>query len=290
MELTQRKKRVILSIVLFIITFGGLLTVATFFDLQIDDILTKNALLDGNFTSNHIFGAAFEILGDCPVYLMFSFGFALLFIYAKRNMAKIGKNVVMALSLIFNVVSVFAWAMTIVDYIMPHLIMSTPAFELEEGPYLYVVYVLLGVFGSFLSIMAVNNFSDDSIKKLLKFAVALLVLAAIPTILINLGIKSYVGRIRYRAMNMYPDDPNYGFAAFARWYEVKGQWIPKEKMRELFNTTDALKSFPSGHTSAAGIIYGLIMLIDALEIKKKSSKALLWICPITFTVWLQYQE
>ena len=54
-------------------------------------------------------------------------------------------------------------------------------------------------------------------------------------------------------------------------------------MKELFGTTDALKSFPSGHTCAAAASYGFTMLGAALEIKNKKVRALLWIVPIVFT-------
>ena len=73
-----------------------------------------------------------------------------------------------------------------------------------------------------------------------------------------------------------------GFANFTRWYVRNGQ-MDKAQMMTLFGTTDACKSFPSGHTCAAGMSYGLIMLADSLGIKSKGKRAALWICPILFT-------
>ena len=128
-------------------------------------------------------------------------------------------------------------------------------------------------------------------KKLVKFAIAVIIIAAIPTILINLVIKKPVGRIRYRAMNMYPDDPVYGFSAYARWYEINGQWIDKETMMALYGSTDALKSFPSGHTSSAATSYALITLIDIFDIKDKKKKAKcanLYSCCRKYIAWAMF--
>lgn len=53
-----------------------------------------------------------------------------------------------------------------------------------------------------------------------------------------------------------------GFDNFTRWYVANGQHLTKDEMRALFGTTDALKSFPSGHTCSAGTVYCLLMLLD----------------------------
>lgn len=50
-----------------------------------------------------------------------------------------------------------------------------------------------------------------------------------------------------------------------------------------YGVTDAFKSFPSGHTCAAGMTYALIMLPDVLGIRNKGVRALCWIFPVAFT-------
>lgn len=95
-------------------------------------------------------------------------------------------------------------------------------------------------------------------------------------------VKIPFGRMRYRAMNTAGGASIGGFANFTRWYVRNGQ-MDKAQMMTLFGTTDACKSFPSGHTCAAGMSYGLIMLADSLGIKSKGKRAALWICPILFT-------
>lgn len=277
------KKKTIISVILFIIIFGGILTVATFYDLQINQFLTQKSLAAHTYNTNDPFGAFFEVIGDCPVKLMLAFAFSLFFINAKRNMKGKKQTAVMILTAALTMVANFVFVMGVMDYIKPILIKDDSSYELAGGAFLTFVYLFIAAILSALALLAANNIGDESIKKLFKFAVATVVIAAIPTILVNLVLKDPIGRIRFRAMNMYPDDETYGFKAFARWYEINGQWIPKETMSALFGTTDALKSCPSGHTSAAGTIYALTLLNDCLDIKSKKVRAFNWIFPIAYT-------
>ena len=76
MELNVNRKKVIISSLLFILIFGALLLIATFFDLQISRFLTKGILAEGQYDTNNTFGAFFEIIGDSPVEIMLAFSFA----------------------------------------------------------------------------------------------------------------------------------------------------------------------------------------------------------------------
>lgn len=273
----NRKKKVIISVVLFVVIFGGLLLTATFFDLDVSMILTKKALADHTYYTNDPFGALFETVGSIPIYFMLGFAFHILFWYAYKNFKGFKEYAVLIFTTVASVVAYYITAQDTLDYIKKHLGVKS------DEMYLSLIYLFFAIVGTLAGLFVVRNFSDESIKKLGRFAVATLVLCAVPAILINLIIKEPVGRIRFRAMNMYPDNPDYGFAKFARWYEVNGQWLSDDVKRELFGTADALKSFPSGHTSSAGAVYGLTMLIDALGIKDKKKRAFLWIFPIVFT-------
>ena len=124
-------------------------------------------------------------------------------------------------------------------------------------------------------------------RNLLPYLVSVIILRlalSIPgTIGINLGFKDIFGRMRFRAMNVRPDDDTIGFAAFSRWYEIKGHAVSDDLMMQVFGHTDANKSFPSGHTGAAGTSYALIMLNSTLQPKSKSVRALFWLLPVLFT-------
>ncbi len=275
--MVQSKKKIIISWILFIVVFAGLLITATFTDLDISNILTKGTLPAGQYLTNAPFGATFETVGSSPIYIVFAFAFSILFISFLRN--KKAKKAVAALcscvSIICAFVADFVLFNDAMDYIKDHL--SAPE---DADMFLKIVSILAALFVTVLMALAVNNFSDEQISSLVTFAVAAIVFGAFSTVVLHL-IKGPVGRIRFRAMNV--GNEGYGFEKYARWYEINGQWISKEDMKALFGTADALKSFPSGHTNAAGATYVAIMLIDALKIQSKKVKAALWICPIVFT-------
>ena len=246
-----RKKKSILSILLFVLIFGALLTTATFTDLQVSNILTRNALTDHtSYLSNHTFGVVLESIGSNPVYLAFAFSFMILFWYCvrKKTLSGAPKTVLACLMAVLSFVACYVLCSDTMEYIYEHLV-NIEHSQLSTPTWLVIIQAVTALFLCALGLLAVRNFSDKQIEDL----------------------------------NMYPDSPDYGFAKFARWYEHHGQWIDKETMLSLFGTTDALRSFPSGHTNAAGASYMLPMLNDALHIKNKGVRALLWICPVVIT-------
>ena len=282
MDIQKRKKTSVLSFVLFVVIFGGLLLAATFFDLKINDILTSSSLSAHTYLTNDAFGASFEAVGDSAHYIMFALAFSILFAYFTRFLKGAFRYILGFAMIACDMAAYIVWMNSVFDYLKEHLTLR-PDYELHEGAYLYVIAAFIAAVLTALSLLAVKNFSDEDVRKLFRFSIATLVVCIIPTVIVNLGVKGYVGRIRYRAMNMYPDDERVGFAAFTRWFEVRGQWLSKDEMLTLFGTKDALKSFPSGHTCSAGVSYSLIMLIDALGIEKKRTKVILWICPVIYT-------
>ena len=285
-----RKKRAWLSVILFIVIFTGLLVTATFKDLDVSRFLTEKALANHTYlTNDSVFGVVFEAIGSSPVYLGFAFAFQILFWYCMRKKTLTGapKTLLACVMAICSVIANYVMVNDAMGYIEEHLTLfyGNPIEHdsLEKHTWLLVIVIFTALWISFLGLLAVKNFSDAQIESLFTFALATLAFLIVSTAVLHI-IKEPVGRIRFRAMNMYPDDPDYGFDKFARWYELHGQkWITKENKLLLFGTTDVLKSFPSGHTCAAGASYALPMLNDALKIKNKAVRALMWICPVVIT-------
>ena len=279
---TTQKATVLTSLALFCAVFAALLLVATFYDLEISRLLTKGILAPGEYDTNNTFGAFFEIIGDSPVEIMLAFSIDIIFVYAFRLCSKAKRAVLMAISGAFSVAPGYVFCLIVFNRLKPHILYGSNA-QLTSGAFLHLTYLFFGVLFAVLGILAVNNFSDDSLRVLVRFAVATIVFAAVSTIAINLGFKDAFGRLRYRAMNVNPNDPVTGFPAYSRWYELKGHSVSDEIMMSVFGHTDANKSFPSGHTGAAGTSYALIMLNSTLKPKKKSVRVLFWVIPIVFT-------
>lgn len=275
------KKKSWLSVILFIVVFGSLLTAATFTDLSVSTILTKNALVPGEYLSTDSFGVALEAIGSTPVYIMLAFSFQILFWYIMRNV----KNGVLSYlgEVLTFAASTIAYYIGIDDtlgYLFEHAYDETT----QETGYYKIVVMLFAICTTLLALTAVRNFSDDSIQRLFGFAIAVVCVVAVASIFIAL-VKSPVGRMRYRAMNCEGGREIGGFDNFTRWYVVNGKnhGYTKEELLAIFGTTDACRSFPSGHTNAAGMSYMLIMLNDALGIKSKRKRAAMWIIPLIIT-------
>ena len=288
-----RKKRAWLSVVLFVLVFAGLLITATFTDFQVSSFLTDKALAAHTYlTNDSAFGVAFEAIGSDPVYLVFAFAFQILFWYAirKKTLAAAPKTLLACVMAVCSVIANYVLVDDTMGYIEEHITGAYGAFveheHLATHPWLMVIVIIMALFLTALGLLATRNFSDTQIESLCSVAIATLAFLVLSTVVLHV-IKKPVGRIRYRAMNVAEADPllvkDYGFSHFAKWYEWNGQWITKDQMMTMFGTTDALKSFPSGHTNAAGASYFLPMLNDALKIKNKGVRALLWICPVVIT-------
>ncbi|MBR5772436.1 MAG: phosphatase PAP2 family protein, partial [Clostridia bacterium] len=119
-------------------------------------------------------------------------------------------------------------------------------------------------------------FSDESIKRVPNLCYATALAIALSSIVVTL-LKEPFGRPRFRAMNYAGD-----FSYYSRWYVLNHQ-PDKEWMKEFFSSTDACKSFPSGHTQSASMIFCIIMLKELMGIKSKGKTAALWIVSIVWT-------
>ena len=270
--MTQKKRRLICAGI-FLAVFAALLITATFTDLQVSRILTKNALPAGQYYANDVFGVLFECIGTCPELLICALCAELILIYVTRFWKKGAMRTAVQAVALIAVPVLYTWEFSdMIKYIFRHV--NDPA---EQPAFLWGIAVFLGLLASLLGIPAVNGFSDESIRKLGRFAVITL-FAVVCGILLVQVIKNPVGRMRYRAMNVIGDDSGY-----TPWYSVNGQ-PDKEWMKLTFGTSDAFKSFPSGHTRAAAGSFYLTVMADELGVKSRYKKAALWILCTAFTV------
>ncbi len=265
------KKHTLISIGLFCVIFAGLLITATFTDFQVSQILTKGTLMPGKYYADGLFGVVFECLGCTAPYIMGSFSLSILLIYSFRFI-KNPKGRFFSTAGMFLLVCAtnIAVMLDVLDYNIRH-------YGLDGKPdFMKAELIIVGIFTAFVEILAVNNFSDASIRKLVKFTFAVAFAIAVSSITVTL-IKYPFGRPRYRAMNYAGD-----FSYYQRWYVMSGQ-PDKEWLRETFTTSDAFKSFPSGHTQSAAMVFCIVMLKDALGIINKKRIAMLWIFSVVWT-------
>ena len=266
------KKKTIISLCLFAVIFGGLLLTATFTDLQVSQILTKGTLPAGQYYATGVFGVVFECIGTSPELLLCGICTSMLTVSILRLWKKGPARTLLVIVGVAAVVGFYLWEF----YDLFHYVCRHVPGDQSVPPFLWGIAAFLALFCGTLSLFAVNGFSDETLRKLPRFAIVTMGAILVAMLLVQV-IKNPVGRMRYRAMNVIGD-----FNGYTRWYVAGGQ-PDKEWMRATFGPSDAFKSFPSGHTRAAAATFYLIALADVIGVKNRRRRALLWCFAILFT-------
>lgn len=280
MKLSLKAKSWI-SIALFIAVFGGIITAATFYDLQISRLLTAGALAPGDYLAHDVFGVAGEIIGTSPVFLLSAFASACLCVYILRFVKlKALKYTGAVLFAAGSVVTFYFFIQSIMKYILEHA--GNKAFT--DNAAVILAEVFIAMLFTVLLLISLNRANDSAVKKFAEFALVSLIILGVSSLLIEV-LKGPVGRMRYRAMNSRAGQDMGGFENYTAWYVMNGQ--PSDGVIQAFvnayGAGDPFRSFPSGHTASAGMSYALIMLPSLFKLKNKGAKFACWFAPIAFT-------
>ncbi len=290
------KSKTIISICLFVVLFVALVLVATYCDFEISKILTKNTLEPGEYLADDLYGVVGEAIGTSPIYILLGVCTAILCWFFAKNFKD--KKWGVALAVIFGIVGTVAWWFYIKDimkYILEHAAneigsAGADVYEFRDNTAVVTCQVLVALTIQALTVLALRPLKAETLKKLVWWVVAALAACVLANILIII-VKDPVGRMRFRAINSSVGqnliDANL-VPGFTRWYVRNGQ--PDKAIIKMFTdeypgASDAFKSFPSGHTCAAGMSYALIMLPDVVDFKhKKAGKIACWVTPIVITM------
>ena len=287
------KSKTIIALCLFAVLFVSLVLVATYCDFQVSKILTKNALKPGEYLANDLFGVVGEAVGTSPIYILLSLCTAILCWYFAKCFDK--KKWAIALAVIFAFVGTVAWWYYIKDmmkYVIEHAANEIGAvvYEYRHNGAVVASQVLVALTIQALTVLALRPLKAETLKRLVWWVVAALAACVLANIIIIL-VKDPIGRMRFRAINSNVGQHliNAGLVqGYTPWYVRNGQ--PDEAIINSFidaypGASDAFKSFPSGHTCAAGMSYALIMLPDVVDFKhKKAGKIACWVTPIVITM------
>ena len=290
------KSKTIIAICLFVVLFATLVAIASVFDYQVSQILTKNALKPGEYLADDIFGVVGEAIGTSPIYILLGVCTAILCWFFAKNFKDKKWGIVLAV--IFGLVGTVAWWYYIKDimkYILEHAANEVGAigsvvYEYRHNGAVVACQVLIALTLQALTVLSVRPLKAETLKKLVWWVIAALAACVLANILIMI-IKEPVGRMRFRAINSEVGQRliNAGLVkGYTSWYISNGQ--PDEGIINSFidaypGASDAFKSFPSGHTCAAGMSYALIMLPDVVDFKhKKAGKIACWVTPIAITM------
>lgn len=228
--------------------FVALLTVATFFDLEI-------SIAIGNADS--VFGQFFDYLGETPAWLGVPVGLLILY-QALQKGHKFYKWLKPVL-LVLTFVGFFFYSRYIVNRMFTDL----------KWKYLYIT--LFGLVFTFLAVIATNHVDKAIFEKLIVFALVLLIAIAVSQGIVEL-LKYVWSRQRFRnlqAGNVYEGTS----AGFTPWYKpTLGKHDPDLFYPDALggkSDSGAYKSFPSGHTAAAGASFAVVILPEIFEKLKK---------------------
>ena len=284
-ELSLRAKTLI-AWACFAVVFVALLVVATFYDLQISRILTKHSLDAGDYISHNGFALFFEALGCSPIYLMGSVVGAIIFWFFARKQGKL--RILSALGVIAAVAGftlvvkdLFGYA---AEYIGANLTednsLVLAAHHLAGAGYLWGVSVVVGAMPAVGMLLAWGRIPKETNDKMIWWAFA--ILGTLLFYFVPHFVKGPVGRVRFRTMNYLGD-----FEYYTRWYVMNGKRVltadgivasTAEAKAAIIVASDTCKSFPSGHTFSAGIIYTLLCLPYVSEkCARKGVKLGLWL-------------
>ena len=285
--MTLEGKKTIWSVSLFLAIFVGLLLVATFFDMEINRILTAHSLAPGDFYTDDIYANFFEAVGMFPVYAMPAFAsIILMWLFYRSTLPTAVRLLAFAVGFCAAVYFLSGAFRDMVDYPIAHIVAKYELFEKKElyyslKPYFYAIEYFFSVLFVSLAVLLTRKVTYKTWCKLAVFAIAVFIVRFLTGKTVS-ALKGYVDRVRFRSMNSTVGGTVGGFDSYTRWYEVTDN---ADAFREtiLVEYKDAFRSFPSGHTSNAGISYCLIMLIPALDVRDRRAKFALYAAPTLWT-------
>lgn len=284
MTLEGKKKH--LAVILFLAAFGALLTIATFYDLEVSRILTNFSLKEGEFYTSDVFANFFEAVGMLPRYVLRAFAALSIGWFFYKHLSRKALRVLSLLVAAGVAVYLLSGAFCdMILYPMRHMIAEDAEAAIRAinamKPTVYTISYVLSTIAVGIALYCTRNVSAETWRRLTYFAMIFFLVDLLAGRLVS-ALKGYVDRVRFRSMNSTYGQSVGGFDLYTRWYEVTDH-ADILRATPLVDYTDAFRSFPSGHTESAALSYTLIVLIDCLKIENKKVKLALWLAPICWT-------
>ena len=284
MTLEGKKKH--LAVILFLAAFGALLTLATFFDLEVSRILTHFSLKKGEFYTSNVFANFFEAVGMLPRYLLRAFSALSVGWFFYKHLSQKVLRILALIAAAGAAVYLLSGAFCdMILYPMRHMIAEDAegAIRMIDAmkPSVYLIAYFFSAAAVGIAFYCTRNVSAETWRRLTTFALIFFLVDLIAGRTVS-AVKGYVDRVRFRSMNSVYGRALGGFDLYTRWYEVTDH-AALLRATPLIEYTDAFRSFPSGHTESAALSYSLILLIDCLKIENKKAKLALWLAPICWT-------
>lgn len=256
-----------------LLLFGGLLALATVFDLQVSFALAAPNLAEGRYFSTSFLCNLVEVVAMAPIWGFATFAACILTVYLHHR-----TGVARYLSVLFFGLSVFTGSSLLRD-MMKYLLQILDRETVMEQTWFKALMAAFGLLVTVLVLALAGGWIHAHMRQLLPFALAV-VCSCCCFLFVEL-IKNPVGRMRFRAMHYIGD-----YSYFTPWYRVSDA---RAQLGSLGFDRDYFKSFPSGHTFS-GSMACLVMLLPDLfkSLQTGKRKALSYAIPIAYTVTVAF--
>jgi membrane-associated phospholipid phosphatase len=242
--------------------FAAFAVLAGIYDLVINKAL---------YNPDSLFGQFFARLGEMPSYLAAPAAGAILY---RQGLGK-AKWQKLVIGAFFILLTFGGWFFALSAWFWEN-------FVNHSLPYAMVYKLFFSAFMTLLTLLCVSFVDKKAIKKLLPFAVFLIIVTVVSNVIVQI-MKMGWARQRFRTMVGSGD-----FSGFAPWYKPQFLFPSPVRTPEYIAAvkaadSDAFRSFPSGHTVAAAASFAIIILPEMYKGLKKYA-LLFWIAPIAYTV------
>ncbi|MDE7222506.1 MAG: phosphatase PAP2 family protein [Acetatifactor sp.] len=257
----------------FILIFGGLLALATIFDLQVSFILAEPNLGTGRYFSTNFMCNLVEVAAMVPIWGFATFAAAVLTVFFRQQ-----GGPMRLLQILFFGLSVFAGTFLLRD-MMKYLLQIQGREEIMKQTWFNLLMVAFGLLVTVLILGLAGGWIRAHMRQLLPFALAI-ICSCCCFLFVEL-IKNPVGRMRFRAMHFIDD-----YSYYTPWYQVSSA---RAQLGSLGFDRDYFKSFPSGHTFSGSMIYLVILLPDLFrKLQTRKGKILSYVVPIVYTGFVAF--
>mgnify|MGYP002510674472 FL=1 len=252
----------------FVLIFGGLLALATVFDLQVSFLLAEPGLVPGRYFSTSFPCNLVEVAAMAPIWGFATFAACILVVYLHQR-----GGAARLLELVFFGLSVFAGSSFLRD-MMKYLFQIQGKEHLLKQLWFNLSMAAFGLLATVLILALSGRWIREHMRQMLPFALAI-ICSCCCFLFVEL-IKNPVGRMRFRAMHFVED-----FSYYTPWYQISDA---RERLGGLGLDRDYFKSFPSGHTFSGSMAYLVLLLPDLFEnLQTRKWKFLSYLVPVTYT-------
>lgn len=256
-----------------LLLFGGLLALATVFDLQVSFALAAPNLAEGRYFSTSFLCNLVEVVAMAPIWGFATFAACILTVYLHHR-----AGAARYLSILFFGLSVFMGSSLLRD-MMKYLLQILDRETVMEQTWFKALMAAFGLLVTVLVLALAGRWIQAHMRQLLPFALAV-VCSCCCFLFVEL-IKNPVGRMRFRAMHYIGD-----YSYFTPWYRVSDA---RAQLGNLGFDRDYFKSFPSGHTFSGSMACLVLLLPDLFKnLQTGKRKTLFYVIPIAYTVTVAF--